>query len=106
MNNQRQSIKKIAHIGIAVKQLDTALLFYTDALGLTVENIETVASEKVKIAFLIIGDTRIELLEPIDDTSPIHTFIQKRGEGIHHIALEVDDIEQRLHTLKQKGIQL
>jgi len=97
---------KIAHIGIAVQSLDQALPFYTDALGLQVEAVEEVESESVKIAFLKIGETRIELLEPLDDTSPIQRFIDKKGEGIHHIALDVDDIHHRLAQLKQLGIEL
>lgn len=110
MSNQNlhknDSIKKIAHIGIAVKSLDDALTFYQDVLKMSVEAIEVVNSEKVKVAFLKVGETHIELLEPIDDTSPIQTFINKRGEGIHHIALEVDDIEKRLTDMRNNGIKL
>lgn len=98
--------KKIAHIGIAVNQIDSALPFYVDVLGLTLESIEEVTSEGVKVAFLKIGESRIELLEPLSDDSPVRSFISKRGEGIHHIALEVDHIEERLRQLKQKGIKL
>ena len=98
--------KKIAHIGIAVKKLDDNLSFYTDILGLELEGIESVESEKVKVAFLKVGDTKLELLEPLDDTSPIKGFLDKRGEGIHHIALEVDDIQARLNDMKENGIKL
>lgn len=97
---------KIAHIGIAVRNIDNALPFYIDSLGLKLEQIETVESEAVKVAFLKIGESRIELLEPLDESSAIHKFIETRGEGIHHIALEVDHIEDRLKALKQTGIQL
>ena len=98
--------QKIAHIGIAVKSIDQALPFYTDSLGLMLEGVETVDSEGVKIAFLKIGSSRIELLEPLNDSSPIKAFIEKKGEGMHHIALEVDNISERLSKLKSEGIQL
>lgn len=98
--------KKIAHIGIAVKRIDYCLAFYTDSLGLKLESVEIIESEGVKVAFLNIGESRIELLEPLNDTSPIHRFIEKRGEGIHHIAFEVDHIEKRLQQMKTEGIQL
>lgn len=98
--------KKIAHIGIAVKNLDHALPFYTDSMGLTLEDVQEVASEAVKVAFLKIGDSRLELLEPLNDSSPIQKFIDKKGEGIHHIALEVEDLTTRLNLLKTQGIQL
>lgn len=98
--------KRIAHIGIAVRIIDETLPFYTDSLGLSLEKVEEVASEQVKVAFLSIGETRIELLEPLASTSPIASFIEKRGEGIHHIAFEVDDIEARLRKMESEGIQL
>lgn len=97
---------KIAHIGIAVRQLDAVLPFYTEQLGLTLLGMEEVASEQVKVAFLEIGESRIELLEPLSPQSPIATFIEKRGEGIHHIALDVDDVEERLANLKENGVPL
>src|SRR5699024_7937565 len=99
-------IKKIADIGIAVHSINEVLPFYTSALELELEQIEQVHSEGVKIAFLKIGDTRFELLEPLHNDSPIQKFIHKKGEGIHHIALEVDDIDQRLEHLKNAGIHL
>ena len=104
--HKKDNIKKIAHIGIAVKNIDEALPFYRDVLKMNVEAIEVVDSEKVKVAFLQVGETHIELLEPIDDTSPIQGFINKRGEGIHHIALEVDNIEKRLEDMRENGIKL
>ncbi len=110
MSNQNlhknDNIKKIAHIGIAVNNLDEALPFYRDVLKMHVEAIEVVDSEKVKVAFLKVGETHLELLEPIDDSSPIQGFIDKRGEGIHHIALEVDDIDERLADMRENGIRL
>lgn len=104
--HNNEAVKKIAHIGIAVQNLNESLPFYRDILKMNVEAIEVVDSEKVKVAFLKIGDTHLELLEPIDDSSPIQSFINKRGEGIHHIALEVDNIEKRLETMRKNGIKL
>src|SRR5699024_7020476 len=101
-----ESPKKIAHIGIAVHNIEQAITFYVESLGLKLEGTEVVKSEEVKVAFLKIGETRLELLEPLHQSSPISSFLQKRGEGIHHIALEVDDIQQRLNSLKEKGIRL
>ncbi|MFC4558746.1 methylmalonyl-CoA epimerase [Virgibacillus kekensis] len=98
--------EKIAHIGIAVKKIDQALSFYTDTLGLQLEAVEEVESEGVKVAFLKIGDSRIELLEPLNESSAIKRYLDKKGEGIHHIALEVDNINERLTSMKKKGIQL
>jgi len=98
--------KKISHIGIAVEQIDDALPFYTDTLGLELEGVEEVAAEGVKVAFLRVGETRFELLEPLSDTSSIRTFLDKKGEGIHHIALEVEQIESRIKQLQSEGIRL
>jgi len=102
----KTSPKKIAHIGIAVKSLNQSLPFYTDHLGLELEKVETVESEKVNIAFLKIGETWLELLEPIEDSSPIHKFIDRKGEGIHHIALEVENLASRIKSLMSSGIQM
>ncbi len=102
----KKSPKKIAHIGIAVKQLNDTLPFYTTNLGLELEGIEEVHSEKVRVAFLKIGESRIELLESLDKTSAISQFIEKRGEGIHHIAFEVDDILSRIEYMKKSGIKM
>jgi len=103
---QQAAPKQIAHIGIAVSDLDDSIPFYTHLLGLELEGIEEVKSEQVRVAFLKIGETRLELLEPLSNQSPIYTFLEKRGEGIHHIALEVDDINERLAKLKSEGIRL
>lgn len=97
---------KIAHIGIAVKSLAHSLPFYTEQLGLPLLGQETVESEQVKVAFLGIGESRIELLEPLSVESPIAKFMEKRGEGIHHIALDVDNIDERLEHLRSHGIPL
>jgi len=99
-------IKKIDHIGIAVKNLEEALKLYTEVLGLEVEGTEVVEDQKVKVAFLPVGDSEIELLESTDPEGPISRYIEKRGEGIQHIALRVDNIEQALEEVKKKGIKL
>lgn len=97
---------KIDHIGIAVRNLDQALQFFEHVLGLKNTGIEIVESEQVKVAFLPIGDTRIELLEALSPDSTIAKFIEKRGEGIHHIALHVDDVQSQLTYLEEQHIQL
>jgi methylmalonyl-CoA epimerase len=99
-------IKKISHIGIAVKDLDDAVRFYREALQLEVEGIEEVKDQRVKIAFIPVGESRIELLESTDPEGPIAKFIAKRGEGIHHLAFEVDGIEGALQELKGSGVRL
>lgn len=98
-------LKKVNHIGIAVKDLDVAIEFYKK-LGLEVEAIETVESQNVKVAFIPIGEIRIELLEATTEDSPIAKFIEKRGEGIHHIALEADEIKAVLKNAEHNNIQL
>src|SRR5215212_5382947 len=97
---------KINHLGIATKGIDEALEFWQDALGLENVHTETVEDQKVRVAMLPIGESRIELLEPTSDDSPISKFLEKRGPGIHHIAIEVEDIEASLNTLKEKGMRL
>ncbi|CAH2716350.1 Ethylmalonyl-CoA/methylmalonyl-CoA epimerase [Neobacillus rhizosphaerae] len=99
-------IKKVDHIGIAVKSLENTLPFYTDVLNLPLLAIEVVDSQKVKVAFLQAGQTKIELLEPTSEESTIAKFIEKRGEGIHHVALGVDSIEERITEMKEKGIRM
>jgi len=99
-------IKQINHIGIAVKSLDEHIPFYRDVLGLSLNGIEEVPDQKVKVAMFKVGEVHIELLEPISEESPIAKFIQKKGEGMHHIAYQSDDIEQELEGLKEKQIRL
>jgi methylmalonyl-CoA/ethylmalonyl-CoA epimerase len=99
-------VKKIDHVGIAVKSLQDALAVFSDALGMKVTSTEVVEGQKVKVAFLPAGEATIELLEPTDPTSNIATFIESRGEGIHHIAVEVDDIVSSLGRLKEKGVKV
>jgi len=97
---------KINHIGIATNGIDEALKFWADSLGLENVHTETVEDQKVRVAMLPLGDSRIELLEPTSDDSPISKFLEKRGGGIHHIAVEVDDIGESLKKLKDKGMRL
>lgn len=95
---------KLDHIGIAVRSLDAVKIY--EALGLKVEHTEVVASQGVRTAFLSVGDSNLELLEPTGPDSTIAKFIEKRGEGIHHICLRVDDIEAHLARLKAEGYRL
>lgn len=97
---------KLEHIGIATRELDEALGFWRGALGLEVADIEEVSEQGVRVAMLPVGETRIELLEPTRDDSPIAKFLEKRGAGIHHIAVRVDDIRGALEKLKQSGARL
>ncbi|MGI8654926.1 MAG: methylmalonyl-CoA epimerase [Pyrinomonadaceae bacterium] len=97
---------KLEHIGIATRELDEALGFWRDALGLEVAEVEEVSEQGVRVAMLPVGETRIELLEPTRDDSPIAKFLEKRGAGIHHIAVRVDDIRGALEKLKQSGARL
>jgi len=94
------------HIGIAVGDLAQALAFYRDALGLEVEPPEEVASQRVRAHFVPVGDSALELLEPTAPDSPIAKFIEKRGPGVHHVTLRVDDIREALARLKARGIRL
>jgi len=97
---------KIDHIGIAVKSLTEAAAIYENALGLKVNAYDQVDEQGVRVAMLNIGESRIELLEPTGPESPIQKFMTKRGEGIHHIAITVDDIEKALEQLKAAGVRL
>jgi len=96
---------KLDHIGIAVRKIDDALAVYR-ALGIDVQHVEDVASQGVKTAFLSVGESNLELLEPLSEQSAVAKFIEKRGEGIHHICLRVDDIETHLARLKEQGFRL
>lgn len=100
------NVKKIDHIGIAVKNLEEALKFYQDILGLECVGTEVVEEQKVKVAFLPVGDTEVELLESTDEDGPIAKFIEKKGEGIQHIAFRVDNIEEAIEEMKAKGIRM
>ena len=98
--------KKISHIGIAVASIEEATPFYRDVLGMEFEGTEVVVEQKVKVAFFAVGESRIELLEPTADDSPVAKFLEKNGPGVHHVAYEVADLEQRLNALKAEGIRL
>lgn len=97
---------KISHLGIATKGIDEALKFWEESLGLENVHTEVVEDQKVRVAMLPIGESRVELLEPTSDDSPISKFLEKRGGGIHHVAVEVDDIEAALARLKANGARL
>jgi len=94
------------HLGIAVRSLDTALTFYRDTLGLAAEGPEEVPAEGVRIAFLPVGESRIELLEPMGADTTVARFLDRHGEGIHHVCLRVADIDKAVADLKQRGAQI
>ena len=96
----------VDHIGIAVKNIDAALKFWEAGLGIKCTGVEEVAEQKVKTAFLPVKDTEVELLEPTADDSPVAKFIEKKGEGIHHLAIRVGDLEKALSELKEQGVRL
>ncbi|MBC7124260.1 MAG: methylmalonyl-CoA epimerase [Bacteroidales bacterium] len=100
------SISHIEHIGIAVKSLEESIPFYEKVLGLKCYNIEEVKDQKVKTAFFMVGQTKIELLESTDPEGPIGKFIEKKGEGIHHIAFAVKGIEEQLKRMEEQGVIL
>jgi methylmalonyl-CoA/ethylmalonyl-CoA epimerase len=99
-------ILKIDHIGIAIKSITAGENFWTDALGLVCEGSETVAQQRVTTAFFPVGESEVELLEPSAADSPVAKFLEKKGEGIHHVAFQVENIEAALIELKEKGIRL
>ncbi|MCF7792957.1 MAG: methylmalonyl-CoA epimerase [Candidatus Cloacimonetes bacterium] len=99
------AVKKISHIGIAVHSIEEAAKFY-EKLDLEIEAVEIVESQKVKVAFISIGEVRIELLEPTSSESTVAKYLEKKGEGIHHIALSTDNLQDRLTELENQGIRL
>ena len=100
------AIKRIDHIAVVVQNLEAALGVYRDTLGMTLSHVDTIPEQDVRMAFLPGGDSEIELLEPLSQDSGIGRYLAKRGEGLHHICLEVDDIEATLAGLKARGAQL
>ena len=98
--------KAVNHIGFAVKSINDHRQFYEQTLGAQFESIEEVPSQKVRVAFFKVGDVRLEVLEPTDPSSTVAAFIEKRGEGLHHVAYTVDDIEARIAELKASGVRL
>jgi methylmalonyl-CoA/ethylmalonyl-CoA epimerase len=99
-------IKKVNHVAVVVEDIDQALAFWRDALGLHLQKIEDVPSEKVKVAFLPVGDSEVELVQPKDEESGISKFLHERGPGLHHMCFEVEDIDPVLLRLKSKGIRV
>ena len=97
---------KLDHIGIATRQLEEGLAVWRDALGLRIDSTEEIAEQGVRVAMLAVGETHVELLEALTPDSPVGKFLAKRGPGIHHIALEIDDIAASLAELKSKGARL
>lgn len=99
-------ITGLDHIGIAVNKIDDVLPIYEQLLGLKLENLKEARQHRIKAAFLAVGETNVELIEPLDKESPVSKFLEKRGQGIHHIAFKVDNIEKMLEQLKGKGVIL
>jgi len=102
------NVKKVSHLGVAVESIDDHLGFFQNVLGLDFTGTEVVEDQKVKVAFLTVGETRIELLEPTADDSPVKKFLDKKGgrTTIHHVAYEVDDLEGAIAEARDKGIRL
>jgi methylmalonyl-CoA epimerase len=99
-------IEGIAHVGIAVRSLEEALAFYRDALGLPLVKIEELAAEKARAALFQLGDTQIELLEPLSPDTALARFIEQRGEGLHHVALETADAAAEMALVRERGVEL
>ncbi|HEY2933048.1 MAG TPA: methylmalonyl-CoA epimerase [Acidobacteriota bacterium] len=99
-------IKKIGHLGFATRSIGVSMEFFKNALGLELDGMETVDDQKVKVAMLKVGDTHIELIEPTAEDSPVGRFLQKHGEGFHHITFEVDDLDAEMERLKELNVKL
>jgi methylmalonyl-CoA epimerase len=99
-------IKKIDHIGIAVNSIEDVVKLYTEVLGLEIKGVEILEEQKAKTAIIPVGETKIELIESTDPEGAIARHIEKRGEGLHHLALEVSNIQNAIETLKEKGVPL
>jgi methylmalonyl-CoA/ethylmalonyl-CoA epimerase len=99
-------IKAVNHIGIAVRSIEAQRAFYEGTLGAVFEGVEEVPDQKVRVGFFRVGDVRLELLEPTDPSSTVATFLEKRGEGLHHVAFTVAGIEDRIAELKQSGVRM
>ena len=100
------SVKSLNHVGIAVHSIDDQKEFYEGALGMEFEGLEDVPSQKVRVAFFKAADVRIELLEPTEPDSTVAKFLEKRGQGLHHLAFTVDDIQSRIAELKESGLRM
>ncbi len=99
-------ITGLAHIGIAVRKMDDVLPIYQQLLGLKMEELKEAKQHKIKVALLTVGETNLELIEPLDNESPVAKFLEKKGQGVHHLAFEVDNVEKMLQQLEAKGIVL
>jgi len=99
-------VLKLDHVGIAVKSIDETIKFYTDVLGLDLASTEIVEEQKVKVAFLPIGDTEVELLESTSDDGPIAKYIERSGEGVQHLAFLVENIEEAIADMQNKGMRM
>jgi methylmalonyl-CoA/ethylmalonyl-CoA epimerase len=106
MKGEEMKVKHIDHIGIAVKSIEQAGKFYKDILGLEIDDVETVADQKVNVAFIPITDSEVELLESTQPDGPVAKYIDARGEGVQHIAFRVENIDEALSELKAKGVRL
>ena len=100
------AVQSLNHIGIAVHSIDEERSFYENSLGAEFEGCEDVPSQKVRVGFFRVSNVRLELLEPTDPTSTVQTFLDKRGEGLHHLAFAVDDIQGRIAELKESGLRM
>lgn len=98
--------EKIDHVGIAVSDLEKSIAFYKDQLGLDFKGTEVVDEQKVKVAFFPVGESKLELLQPTDPEGPVGKFIEKKGEGVHHLSFRVSNIEEKLKNLKDQGVAL
>jgi methylmalonyl-CoA/ethylmalonyl-CoA epimerase len=98
--------KSVNHIGIAVRSIDAQRAFYEGTLGAVFEGVETVPDQKVRVGFFRVGDVRFELLEPTEPSSTVAAFLEKKGEGLHHVALTVEGLEARIAELKQAGVRM
>src|SRR6266481_8713154 len=99
-------VRAVNHIGIAVRSVDAQRPFYEGTLGAVFEGVEEVPDQKVRVGFFRIGDVRLELLEPTDPASPVAIFLEKRGEGLHHLAFTVEGIQARIAELKKEGLSM
>jgi methylmalonyl-CoA/ethylmalonyl-CoA epimerase len=99
-------VKALNHVGIAVRSIDAQRSFYEEILGAAFEGVELVPSQRVRVAFFRVHDVRLELLEPTDEESPVAKFLEKRGEGLHHLAFTVDDIQARIAELQSAGLRM
>ena len=98
-------LKRIDHVGIVVEDIEEALPFWRDALGLPLDQVKTVESQGVRIAFLPVGESEVELLQPLKEDSGVARFLRKRGPGMHHLCFEVKDVERKLRRLQQEGVE-